>query len=435
MKTKLILSYIIITFITIVLLDFLSFALFFHFTNKSFSYSSIAEERLKRIINIKTKIQNNQDSKTFHIFHPYLGYVGRPGIYQFGEKHPWGPYNEYGMHSVNGLPYPYNKKGDEFVVAVLGGSVAEIFANITATTLNNYMRTDLGFDRNIVMIGLACGGYKQPQQLFHLQYALLSGFEFDAVLNIDGFNDLVFVNANLNDNINPIFPSGRHFSLMSKFKQQGILDKKTLKLFITHYNLYETEAKLLSFIQNSYFKYSVFFNLLGELWSEHTRKKSEEVKYRLGNEAKKTITTEFRGPPFSIDKSNYEIAADIWQQSSEMLYAVCQANSLVYIHVLQPNQYVEGSKNLSEKEKEVAIDVNYTEGIAAKEGYKYLILKGKQLKAQGLPFYDFTMVFKDVKEDIYVDDCCHFNMYGNVIMAKKIAHILMDKIKECALSL
>ncbi|MGV2341075.1 MAG UNVERIFIED_CONTAM: hypothetical protein LVR18_46165 [Planctomycetaceae bacterium] len=36
---------------------------------------------------------------------------------------------------------------------------------------------------------LALPGYKQPQQLMALNYVLSLGGEFDAVLNIDGFND------------------------------------------------------------------------------------------------------------------------------------------------------------------------------------------------------------------------------------------------------
>ncbi len=112
------------------------------------------------------------------------------------------------MASVSKRNYPYKKKPDEFVVAVLGGSVAEIFANTGEKYINHYMKSLYGINKNIILINLATGGYKQPQQLFHLQYAVLSGFEFDAVLNIDGFNDLVLASVNLDQGVHPVFPSG-----------------------------------------------------------------------------------------------------------------------------------------------------------------------------------------------------------------------------------
>jgi len=113
-----------------------------------------------------------------------------------------------------------------------------------------------------------------------------------------------------------------------------------------------------------------------------------------------------------------------------MLYAISQANRLIYIHVLQPNQYVEGSKPLSDKEKKIALDLNNSWSIAAREGYVHLISKGKQLKTKGIPFYDLSMIFKDSTEDFYVDACCHFNINGNILMGKNIAEILLRELQK-----
>lgn len=151
------------------------------------------------------------------------------------------------------------------MIAVVGGSVADMFANLTEKEFNQYLHEEFGFDKNLVLINLATGGYKQPQQLFHIQYALLAGFEFDAILNIDGFNDLALANDNINNQINPIFPSGFHMGLMSKTQMTDKLDFQTSKHLYAYYNLYETELSVLSFIQSTPFKYSVFLNLLGEL--------------------------------------------------------------------------------------------------------------------------------------------------------------------------
>ena len=53
----------------------------------------------------------------------------------------------------------------------------------------------------------AIPGGKQPQQLFLLNYLLLLGYEFDIVINIDGYNEVVFPLAeNLPNGLWPHYP-------------------------------------------------------------------------------------------------------------------------------------------------------------------------------------------------------------------------------------
>jgi len=420
MKLKTFFHYSISLIVSIILLEIACLAFFHSLSGELFEYKTLENRRVARIAVILEKIENEEGSQERQMFHPYVGYVGRPSIYTGGKTKA----NKYGMPSAAGYPYPYKKQPNDFVFAVVGGSVAAGFANRGEKFLKTYLH-EHGFNKNVVLINLAKGGYKQPQQLFHLQYALLSGFEFDAVLNIDGFNDLVFASHNLDNKINPIFPSGFHMGMLSKMRTSHQFDSRTIKQLSDYYSLYENELRLLSLIQESPFKYSVFFNLLSELWTQRNIIRAKQLEYDLANDSQRTMTEEFRGPQFEPKASKYEIAAKIWQQASEMLYAISKANHLIYIHVLQPNQYVEGSKALSENEKKIAIDPNFKWGIAAREGYRYLISMGKELKHKGIPFYDLTMIFKDSTDDIYVDICCHFENKGNAIMAKNIAEIIM----------
>jgi hypothetical protein len=159
---------------------------------------------------------------------------------------------------------------------------------------------------------------------FHLQYALLSGFEFDAVLNIDGFNDLVFAVLNLDNNINPIFPSGFHIGMLSKMRTSQKFSLHTIIQLYDYYSLYSNELRLLSLVQKNPFKYSVFLNLLAELWSQRNLVKIKQLEYYLTRESQRTMTEEFRGPVFKPKGNRYEVATKIWQQASEMLYATWQ---------------------------------------------------------------------------------------------------------------
>jgi lysophospholipase L1-like esterase len=44
----------------------------------------------------------------------------------------------------------------------------------------------------------------------------------------------------------------------------------------------------------------------------------------------------------------------------------------------------------------------------------------------GVNFFDATMVFSQVEETVYCDDCCHFNPRGNQI----VADYIMQAIKR-----
>ncbi len=409
------------------LLELASFFMFKPLTEKQFSYKTSETERLFQIDNLKNNVDATQfQTNALYQFHPYVGYINKPGA------HPWPKnkttFNDYGMASISKRSYPYKKKPGEFAVAVLGGSVAEIFANTGEKYTNHYLKSLYGIKKNIVLINLATGGYKQPQQLFFLQYALLSGFEFDAVLNIDGFNDLVLAGVNLDQGVHPVFPSAGHIGLMSKMQMDNGLDRQSIKFLSNYYKLLDTQLALLSFIQKSPFKYSVFLNLAGELLSRQHGVKINNLKYDWTVEASQTIAKEYRGPRYISSNSEPDITSDIWQHASEMTFAICKANDLDYIHILQPNQYVKDSKPMSEEEKEIAINPDSDWGRKVRQGYSYLVSKGDNLKKKGISFYDFSMIFQNDKRVLYEDDCCHFNKKGNKVVAEHIAKILKDLI-------
>jgi hypothetical protein len=55
-------------------------------------------------------------------------------------------------------------------------------------------------------------------------------------------------------------------------------------------------------------------------------------------------------------------------------------------------------------------------------GYPKLRQLGRELRREGVAFFDMTQVFKKNEEDLYMDACCHFNRRGNVILARAMLH-------------
>ncbi|MGW8195275.1 MAG: hypothetical protein ACWGOX_13525, partial [Desulforhopalus sp.] len=274
--------------VTIILLEISSYVMFEPLTGEKFSYALSATDRRQQISRLKEGLDTADfQENALYQFHPYVGYINKPGA------HPWSQnnmtFNDYGMSSVAKRNYPYKKKQNEFVLAILGGSVAEIFANTGEGYLNHYLRTLYGVQKDVVFINLATGGYKQPQQLFHLQYALLSGFEFDAVLNIDGFNDLVLASVNLDQNVHPVFPSAGHIGLLSKIQSNNVLDRQSVKYLSNYYRLLDTQLAMLSLMQKKPFKYSIFLTLAEAMLTKKYNDKIKNLKYEWTIEASQTL--------------------------------------------------------------------------------------------------------------------------------------------------
>jgi len=360
-------------------------------------------------------------------FHPYLGYTRRPGS-RLSAAEP-STANAFGMWSLAGHPYPYARRPGELVIGVVGGSAAEIFANSYESDLQAALaELDPRYKTlRAVMLPLAIGGYKQPQQLLALEYALLSGFEFDLVLNIDGFNDLVLAAENRKYGIHPLFPSGFHLAPLAEGLRASP-DPRSIRLVAEVLTAFERERRVLALIQSPPWNYSVFLNAFGARFSRYSQRRIDRLQAELARIAQEGLDPAFRGPPLAVDADPVTVAVDTWRQGSEMLNAICRDRGIPYVHVLQPNQYVEGTKPLSDHEREVAYDADNPWGHIARRHYGRLIDTGAALKAHGVPFYDLTGLFKDVPDDIYIDNCCHFGPAGNRMLAREVARAIVEQL-------
>ena len=96
------------------------------------------------------------------------------------------------------------------------------------------------------------------------------------------------------------------------------------------------------------------------------------------------------------------------------------------IFFVQPNQYLNGSKPLSPEEKAVAFEP----GAASTFGPSMERVRDAvpELRANGVRIFDLTGIFADVKETLYIDDCCHLNQRGNELLAEAMIDILAQHV-------
>jgi hypothetical protein len=267
--------------------------------------------------------------------------------------------------------------------------------------------------KKIKIYSFALGGYKQPQQLFALAYILSLGYHLDVVINIDGFNEVALSYAeNYKSGVSTYYP--RNWSLYS----QQYFDKNTVALINTIEEL-KLQKQFIS-------RFPPILSYLPTRIIDHFINQKQlnlQEKIQLSEKPDNT-----KGPEPYMMKSEKAITQniiDVWKNSSLQMARLSQANNIDYYEFLQPNQYLPGSKEFTQEEKNKFIKKNHIYSLPTKNLYPKLIESAKELaKKETINIVDLTQVFKSEKETIYEDDCCHYNKRGNSILTKYISQYL-----------
>ncbi|MDA1230158.1 MAG: hypothetical protein O2856_05240, partial [Planctomycetota bacterium] len=124
-------------------------------------------------------------------FHPYLGWVHNPQLSK-PEKTSGGSIATNWLGFRDDSESVYRRSPDTYIIGIAGGSVAWGFSwdaqNVIREKLSEHPSLS---GRQIQFVRLALPGYKQPQQLMAYNFLLTLGAEFDAIVNIDGYNETV----------------------------------------------------------------------------------------------------------------------------------------------------------------------------------------------------------------------------------------------------
>jgi hypothetical protein len=328
--------------------------------------------------------------------------------------------NKYGFLGPEPITH---RSPDKVIIGIFGGSVAGIYYGTEKDNLVKALQTLPAFkNKKIEVYTMALAGYKQPQQLMALNYILSLGGQFDIVVNIDGFNEVTLPYVeNLPNQISGFFPRSWNF-----------LSRQTLGLNSTLLTASISQHKInLAKIQN--FFNSPFLSFLSPIrdyfyFKESNQMSQDEEKLTelLAAEPKEYRTT---GPGnTATDTEGFgKDMVGIWKESSIQMSKLAYANGALYLHFLQPDQYVPGSKPLSEEEKRVAFNNNQPYKKAVELFYPELIKEGSELVKAGVNFTDLTSMFKNDTDTLYIDDCCHVNDAGNSILNQKIVQVIAEK--------
>ena len=395
--------------VTIELASFVGYGLVM---GETFSWSAVQSDRNDVIDQFAEESESGWEA-TREVVHPFVGFVSNP------DRSPG--LSQYGYPGSS--PMGFERSPDRFVIAVVGGSVAQGFAKTGLSAVIEHLERDPAYaGKEIVGIDLAVGGYKQPQQLMTMTYLLTLGFQFDMVLNIDGFNEVALHGAeNGKKQVFPAFPRGWYLrvanlpnrALRSRMGRVAILEEE---MFATAEGFSAAP-----------WRWSATCNLLWRLRQDRLNGEHAAAFVALTRYQPAKNSYLMTGPrvDFQTDEDLYEHLVGIWQRSSLQLDRLCKANGIRYYHFLQPNQYVDGSKPLTADERSRAFteDHPYRKGVEL--GYPLLSRAGVQLRSDDVHFVDLTRIFVDETDTLYVDDCCHFNETGNALMAARVTRELL----------
>lgn len=283
---------------------------------------------------------------------------------------------------------------DPIKVLVVGGSVASHLSEAREDISEDYLFADKlnsRFNTNqFVVYNAAFGGGKQPQQYFKILYLDLLGFKPDLIINYDGFNEVALsIGQNLENNLNAIYPRN-YFETLESSVYDG--------------RCFSVNNTLLSF--NTYFP---IIELVKWIYVSHCHNEaiSSGVSINLSNKALA-----------AIEQENFISRVElIWKDSSNNSFRFAKTKDIPYIHALQPNRHLTGSKPISTEElysgnankKPLAPSLLIaTEKYYGNLDMDWLITPYK---------IDQRYLFEEEDRPVYADQCCHFNKLGmNIII-------------------
>lgn len=406
-KRKELLLLVISTFIALLLAELVAPVIYKVSMGKDFSKQEI-QRKISAGAGDDVVLDETFIQTKFSQLHPYTGFSAKPnrdtGV------------NKYGFAGLE----PVNKRSDNrVIIALTGGSVAlQSFLFSSDTLISELKRSPVFAGKEIMLISIAGGGFKQPQPLMALNYFLVLGAEFDVLINLDGFNEVALPpSENIPVKVHSTYP--RFWNLY--FRQA--LDRENSLQIAKMEEIREEQRGL----RRWYLAHSILYQSKLALMLWDIRNNRLEHKLYLENQkfshllAQKKATYGPYEPHASLLELNAELART-WKLASIQMANLCRGNDIAYFHFLHPNQYFKESKELTDEEKRTA----YIEGenplkAGVQSGYPLLLEHGKELEERGINFTDLTMIFKAEKRTVYVDTCCHFNKLGTDSIVREIA--------------
>ena len=328
--------------------------------------------------------------------------------------------NNFGFVSAH--DYPFVKTNpNQFVIGIFGGSVGAWFCQVGVHRLLDDLRAKSFFkSKELVPLCLSHEGYKQPQQLLVLAYFLSVGQSFDLIVNIDGFNEVALSSLNQQRGLDISMPSVMHLDPLVNLVNQATLTPEKLQSLAA---ISEYKARINYLVGRLQHNRIAAINfVLEQLHTSATRSYQGELARFSSLPSSPSDASLILATPSVTRRDGERAFADAakgWSEASALMHTMLAARGVAYFHVLQPNQYFT-TRTFSADEARVARSDASPFKTSAEAGYPKLIAESAALKTR-VNFLDATRIFDREASAVYMDDCCHYTLRGNQLLADAIA--------------
>lgn len=339
--------------------------------------------------------------------HPYLGFAYRHGL---------------GFTSDEPL---LTRRPDTVNVVLTGGSFAEGVFLHTGERLTRRLAAEVAAyrGREVQLVALTMGGFKQPQQVMALAWCLVLGAQYDLVVNVDGFNEVALPWAeNLPHRVAASYPRSWQMYALKGF------DPAATYALARVFELQRGRERLRRVFATAPLVWSRYALQLWDALDLKARDDMREAYLAWIETATGLIDGDRTFGPYHAypdEAAAFDALAAEWAQASRQLARLANANGAHYLHVLQPNQYVPDSKPMSDAERRIAIlgePYPYRDAVLA--GYPRLAAAGAELATEGEHFLDLRFLFQTETRPVWADSCCHLNQLGYEQVADAIVAAL-----------
>ena len=308
---------------------------------------------------------------------------------------------------------------EPFVLGVAGGSVTANLVRHHGPALLERLRNSTQLaGRDLQLVCLASPGHKQPQSTMALGYLTTLGVRFDALLLLDGFNEVAL-------HVGEAARVGQHPSYPRQWVQRVGFSREQRSALGRYDLLHAGRANAAQAMLDSPLRWSWMRQLAWFLKDAKAAEAYQRIERELAGLG--SLEIERTGP-----RRIFEEAAPLmrelaytWEEGSRMMAVQCAEQGAHFLHFLQPNQYDLGpDEEAPPKSESYSPDSHNRIGVEL--GYPLLRAASERLRAEGIAFFDLGRILDELPGPHYVDDCCH--------LSKPAAQHMLDAMVEALLS-
>ena len=351
------------------------------------------------------------------ILHPYFGYLygARTGIADrsafYVNNHSFLQDRSYVERHPGCCDFPVvDRASDEFIIGFFGGSVGSAVAQTSQRDdlLSRLLQAYPAYaGKRIRVLNFAVGAHKQPQQLLILAYYLSVGQKLDAVVTIEGFNEVRVASDNAKAGVAVDFP-GTTWRRLAQFVDEQATRPQAASLLRAYHDVSARDWARYADTCRSATCY-----LVARLMSAWHRRGGAPPPPAAGSWQPGFFAL-YAGTADDV----FERTADLWVSSVTLMHRMVAARSTPFLVMLQPNPWFRSTTPFRGGRPP---DSRPDLAEIVPKGYRALRARVPGLRAQDIAVLDESGLFDDRGDKIYADDVAHFTDEGNRMLVAEVA--------------